>query len=136
MCYSLSIATVSSFFAQLIGIYFVLICLSMLVYEDRFKKIMNNIMGHPASLFICSATNIIFALVILIPHNIWVASWPLLITLIGWLTLLKGIIGLFFPERYVKMSMDLMEKTGYKIWTWIWLLIGLYLVWMGFSVNM
>lgn len=136
MCYSLSLTTVSSFFAQLIGIYLVLICLSMLIQPERFKKIMNIVLGHPASLFICSATNILFALVILIPHNIWVASWPLLITIIGWLTLLKGILGLFFPEKYVKLSLKLMEKSGYQIWTWIWLLISLYLVWMGISVSM
>jgi uncharacterized membrane protein len=136
MCYSLTIATVSSFFAQLIGFYLVLICLAMLLQPERFKKMMNIVLGHPASLYICSATNIIFGLTILIPHNIWVASWPLLITIIGWLTLLKGVFSLYFPEKYLKMFVKLMEKPGYQIWTWFWLFIGLYLAWMGLAQNM
>lgn len=136
MCYSLSLMTVSSFFAQVIGFYIILMCLSMLLQPERFKKIMTTVLGHPASLFICSATNIIFALVILTPHNVWVASWPLLITLIGWLALVKGIGCLFFPEKYVKIAVSLMKKPTFQIWTWIWLLIGLYLVWMGLYQNM
>lgn len=136
MNYSVTLATVSSFFAQLIGFYLVLICVSMLLQPERFKKIMNTVLGHPASLFICSAINIIFALAILIPHNIWVAGWPMLITLIGWLTLLKGVFGLYFPEKYLKMIVKLMEKPAFQIWTWFWLLIGLFLAWMGLYQNM
>jgi uncharacterized membrane protein len=136
MCYSLSLATVSSFFAQVIGIYLVLICLSMLIHPERFKKIMDVIVSHPASLFICGVTNIIFGLVVLIPHNIWVASWPILITIIGWLAFLKGVVTLFFPEKYSKIVGKMFKKPGYHIWTWIWLLIGIYLVWMGLAQNM
>ena len=112
MCYSLSLTTVSSFFAQVIGFYIILMCLSMLLQPERFKKIMTTVLGHPASLFICSATNIIFALVILTPHNVWVASWPLLITLIGWLALVKGVGCLFFPEKYRQNSCFSDEKTN------------------------
>jgi len=135
MCYSMSLATVSSFFAQVIGFYLILICLAMLYHPERFKKTLNLVLGHPASLFICSATNILFALVILVPHNIWVASWPLLITVIGWLALLKGTVSLFFPDKYVKMTVKLMKNPTYQIWTWVWLLLGLYLAWMGFTQN-
>jgi len=136
MCYSLSLTTVSSFFAQVIGFYLIFICLSMLLHPERFKKIMTAIQTHPASLFLCSALNIIFALTILTPHNIWVTGWPLLITLIGWRTLAKGVLSLFFPEKFVKMTAYLMKKNTFKIWTGIWLLIGLYLAWMGAYQSM
>lgn len=136
MCLSLSLASVSAFFAQVIGFYLIFICLSMLLQPQRFKKIMTEVLGHTASLFICSATNILSALVILVPHNIWVASWPLLITLIGWLGLIKGVFSLFFPEKYIEMTKNLLNKTGYQIWTGFWLLLGIYLAWMGIAQSM
>lgn len=30
-------------------------------------------------------------------HNFWVRSWTILITLIGWLTLIVGLLRVFFP---------------------------------------
>lgn len=133
MNFSTTHLTVSSFFAQVIGIYLILICLAMLLQHHRFKKIMTEIIGHPASMFICSATNIIFAVVILVPHDLWVANWHVLITIIGWLTLIKGVAGLYFPDKYAEICKKFMATRGYQIWTWIWLLIGLYLVVMGFT---
>lgn len=136
MCLSLSLSAVSAFFAQIIGFYLIFMCLAMILQPQRFKKTMTDLMSHPASIFICSTMNILFGLFILVPHNMWVAGWPLLITLIGWLVLLKGIAGFMFPEKYINMAKNLISKTGYQIWAWVWLLIGLYLVWMGLSVSM
>ncbi|MBF8263965.1 MAG: hypothetical protein HW387_1630 [Parachlamydiales bacterium] len=135
MCFSLAVSAVSSFFAQVIGFYLFFICLAMLLQPQRFKKIMTEVLAHPASLFVCAATNILFSLVVLVPHNLWVANWQVLITIIAWLALLKGLVTLFFPERYVNMSKNLMSKQSYQVWTWVWLLIALFLVWMGLSTN-
>ena len=33
-------------------------------------------------------------------HNIWVWGWQSLITIIGWLGLLLGILRMFFPQMY------------------------------------
>jgi hypothetical protein len=132
----MSLSSLSAFFAQVIGFYLIFMCISMLLQPQRFKKIMTDLLGHSASLFICGAMNILFGLIILVPHNIWVTGWPVLVTIIGWLTLAKGAITFFFPEKYLKLAKNLMDKTGYQIWSWIWLLIGLYLVWMGLAQSM
>lgn len=135
MCFSLAVSAVSSFFAQVIGFYLFFICLAMIVQAQRFKKIMTEVLSHPGSLFICGATNILFALVVLVPHNLWVADWQVLITVIAWLALLKGLATLFFPEMFVSMFKNLMNKTGYHVWTWLWLLVSLYLIWMGLATS-
>lgn len=135
MCYSLSINAVSAFFAQVIGFYLIFMCLAMLLRPQAFKKVMTDLMSHQASLFICATLNIIFGLVILVPHNIWVAGWPVLVTIIGWLTLLKGAFSFFVGDKYFNVVKKLLDKSGYQIWCWIWLLIAIYLVWMGLAQN-
>ncbi len=64
-------------------------------------------------------------------HNLWVLDWRIAITILGWLTLFKGLDLLFLPER--------MQKRWPKMKNWLWLLIftflllnGLVLTYLGF----
>lgn len=124
---------ISIFLAQVVGLYVFFMSLAMLVHHQRFKKIMNEFLGHAPSLTLTGGLGLILGLLILSCHNVWVSDWPVLITLIGWLVLIQALMRLFFPDSFVKMSKDLMKGSGYSIWCWIWLLLGIYLVWVGFS---
>jgi hypothetical protein len=79
--------------------------------------------------------SILVGLLIVTSHNIWTPEWPLLITLIGWVALLKGIAEVYVPDQFVKSCRQLHDKAGFYLVTWIWLLIGLYLIWTAFSVS-
>jgi hypothetical protein len=37
-------------------------------------------------------------------HNIWTSDWRFFVTLIAWITLLKGITILLFPEFIIRLS--------------------------------
>ncbi len=60
-------------------------------------------------------------------HNSWVRSWNILITLIGWLTLLLGLLRMFFPNA---------KQGGENFSTYLVLtvlfVIGLFLVLKGY----
>jgi hypothetical protein len=77
--------------------------------------------------------SVLLGLLILVSHNIWIAKWPVIITIIGWITLLQGIARLFTPGHFVKYCKELIENRGFLLLAWIWLLVGLYLVWAGFG---
>ncbi|MBU0636400.1 hypothetical protein KKE06_05225 [Candidatus Micrarchaeota archaeon] len=64
-------------------------------------------------------------------HNLWVADWRIIITLLGWFTLIKGILKVGFPEVIHKQSQ--MFKAKQSISTVILALLGLWLIWMSFS---
>lgn len=42
--------------------------------------------------------SILVSLPTVILHNVWVLSWPVIITLIAWLALIKGVICVMWPE--------------------------------------
>lgn len=126
---------ISMFLAKVIGVFLFLISLAMLVHQQRHKKLMNDFLGNHSLLNFSGVVGILLGLLILGCHNVWVSDWPVLITLIGWLTLLQGVWRIFFPESFSKSMKDLMNGSGYVIWAWVWLLIGLYLIWVGYSVN-
>lgn len=123
----------SIFFAQLIGLYLVIVNLASLIHQERFKKIVYDFLATPALVAISGCFSLILGLVILVPHNLWVAKWPVIITIVGWIVLLQGIMRLFFPEIFIRFSKDLMEKKGFLLLSWVWFLVGIYLIWAGFT---
>lgn len=63
-------------------------------------------------------------------HNFWVRSWTILITLIGWLTILLGLLRMFFPTA---------KQAGENFSTYLLLtvlvVIGLFLTLKGYYPN-
>lgn len=125
----------SIFLAQIIGCFLFLVSLAMLVHHARFKKQMNDFLANHAMVAFSGNLSLLLGLLIVVSHNIWISEWPVLITIIGWIVLLQGLARIYFPEAFVKTMKDLMSKTGYTLWCWIWLLVGVYLIWAGFSQN-
>lgn len=61
-------------------------------------------------------------------HNLWVLAWPLLLTLIGWISIIGGSFRIFFPEA---------KQAGDAPFTYIILIIllltGLYLTYKAYE---
>ena len=123
----------SFFLAQVIGIYLLLVSSAMLFQKDRFQKTIMDLLNSPPLLALTGSLGIIFGLLIVVPHNIWASSWVVLVTLFGWIMLLQGVMRVFFPHHFSKLVKRIDATIGYNLFSWVWLLIGVYLIWMGFS---
>ena len=53
---------------------------------------------------------LLMGLVTVILHNVWVDDWRLAVTLLGWATLLKGIMKVGFPEQIQKHAQRFKKK--------------------------
>ena len=123
----------SIFLAQVIGCYLFLMSIAMLVHQQRFKKTMSDLLGDATLITLSGGICLAVGLLIVVDHNIWVPDWPVLITLIGWILLLQGLMRLFVPDAFVRMSKDMMGHVVYTLLCWIRLVVGVYLIWAGFS---
>jgi len=45
-------------------------------------------------------------------HNVWVQDWTVLVTIIGWLALLKGVLIFLAPKFLIKLSASILKKTN------------------------
>lgn len=124
---------INMFYAQVLGIWLFLIALAMLVHQERIKKILSEGLSHPPIVFLTGLIGLAAGLLIVISHNVWVSAWPVLITITGWVLLIQGVLRIFWPDVFTKWMKDMMAKKGFTLWSWVWLLVGLYLIWMGFS---
>ena len=73
----------------------------------------------------------LLGLVTVVLHNLWVWDWRVAITILGWVTLLKGIEKIGFPERVNKKAQ--MFKKRQWLWGAIIFLIGAWFFWMSFA---
>jgi hypothetical protein len=123
----------SVFLSIVIGMYLFLISLSVLLQEQRYKKLLVEFYNNHPLLNFTGVIGILLGLLVIVGHNMWVADWPVLITIIGWIVLLQGICRVFAPVQYVKKMKELQTKKAYDLMVWVWLVVGIYMVWAGIA---
>lgn len=124
---------ISLFYAQVIGLWLFLLALAMIVHQPRFKKTVLDTLGNSMFITFSGLIALGIGLVIVVSHNIWVASWPVVVTLYGWFLIFQGVMRIFWPEALIRMMKDLLAKSGFTIMSWVWLVVGAYLIWAGFA---
>lgn len=123
---------ISVFLAKLMGLYFLILGL-LSVFRNRQIKIMGKeIASSPMTLAVSAEISLLFGLVIAIDHSIWEVSWKGLITLLGYLMILRGIQRFAFPQSIKKWVAKMTDKS-YWLCVIIMLIIGVYLTYCGFT---
>lgn len=123
---------ISVFYAQVIGLWLFLVALAMVVHHARFKKTFGETLSNSSLMTFSGLVAMGLGLLIVVSHNIWVQDWPVVVTLVGWIFLIQGILRIFWPEAFAKMMKDMMAGSGYTVMSWVWLIVGVYLLWAGF----
>lgn len=72
----------------------------------------------------------LLGLVTVVVHGLWVRDWRLAITILGWVTLLKGIEKIAFPNRINKVALKF--KAQQSGWGVVIILIGVWFFCMSF----
>ena len=87
----------SIFLARVLGAALALIGFSIVLRADHVRDILKAFDGNPALLYLAGLAALSVGLAIVIGHNVWTLNWRILVTLIGWVALVKGIVILFAP---------------------------------------
>ncbi len=127
---------VSLFLAKVIGLYMVITGFFYLLKKDMIQEIVEDWLAHPAISAFGAILALIVGLLIVLSHNVWTTSWVVVITLIGYMSLLKGIWRLFFPHLFVDLAQHVGKKPGHLIIGGVTLAIGLWLSIMGFTQTL
>lgn len=122
----------SVYYAQVMGLWLFLVALAMIVHQPRYKKTVMDTLSHPSLMTFSGLIALGLGLLVVVSHNIWVSQWPVVVTLVGWVLIIQGIMRIFWPESFAKMTKDMLAGSGYTFMSWVWLLVGIYLIWAGF----
>jgi hypothetical protein len=123
------------FVAKLIGLLFLVFSLSMAVNKQAMVAAVNELMHDRGLMLIGSSINLAAGLAIVLAHNVWSGGvLTVIVTLIGWLLALRGVVWLFTPpEKLVKYYEAMRFEQNYYIYAAITGVLGLYLTIEGFT---
>ena len=88
------------FLSRLIGLYLILISLSMVTHKQSMVETMTALVHNPPELYVVGVIAIAAGLAMVLGHNVWSGGvFPVLVTLSGWLVLTKGALLLFLSPQ-------------------------------------
>ena len=119
---------ITIFFARLWGSFFIIFGFLFIISRQLGKTI--EMTDDKAFVISTGYITLLMGLVTVILHNIWIWDWPVIITILGWSTLIKGIMKVGFPEQINKQAQRFKKKQ------WLSALfiiaLGAFLLWKSF----
>ncbi len=124
----------TTFLGRLIGLYCVLCSLSMISHRQATAATANALIHNPPMLFIVAVITLVAGLALILGHNVWSGGvLPFIVTLVGWITLIKGLLFLFLsPEAAVGFFQDVHYEQLFYLYAAISLILGVYLTYAAF----
>ena len=124
---------ISIFLAQVFGLYFILAGLAMLFRPSAIQELFV-MMSDRSNTLLTGFIALLIGIPLVLLHNIWDGSWRVLITTLVWATLFKGLVRIFLPDVVIRLAKTLVtHKRTVLHMVWVILVLGLYLVSVGFG---
>lgn len=121
----------SLFYAKLIGFYFVFAALSMLINPKSVRAILIEASHNKSFTLLSGFLSLIFGLVVVLTHNVW-SGWPIIITLIGYLSIIKGITRTCFTDWFEGFVPRFAQTKPYYTMSIFVLVLGFILLYLGY----
>ena len=121
-----------NYLAEVWGISIIVISFALLIKESYVKKLLAS-MESEGNLFISGAVSFVIGISMVLSQNIWVRNWQVIITILGWLVLVKGLAIMFFPgsiKNWIR-KIDAAQFLPFALLALI--IVGLVITYFGFT---
>ena len=123
----------SLFLARLIGPVMLVVGLAVFANLRRFRDIAEEFLASRALMFLSGLAIMPVGVAIVLKHNIWTADWRVLITIVGWLNVVSGVLRLFGPLFVVRAGHAILKQPYFtSVAAAIWVVIGLLFCFFGY----
>lgn len=117
--------------AKILALTYLAAGIAALTGKLTFSKIVEDFERSAGLTFVTGFITLILGMLLVNYHNIWVKNWTLLITLIGWTALIKGLWLIAFP-RSISRFKNYYKNT--RAWGILMLAIGSLFAYFGFWI--
>ena len=124
----------SIFIAKIFGLMYLVFGLGVLFNGAFYRKLLDEFTKSVAHLYWGGIFALLAGFLIVNYHNVWEGDWwVVLITILGWIGLLKGFLLIVFPKAIVSWTKAWTKAKNFlPIWGVIILIIGLIFGYYGF----
>ena len=126
-------ATASKSIAALIGPTLVALGASTLVNLGRLPTLVEQVAREPALILVSGMLLFVAGLAIVRAHHHWRRDWSIVVTLLGWLSLLGGLARILVPFRLADAMVGLGDRPVVEVCSAIVVLVvGVFLSYKGY----
>lgn len=120
---------------QLFGIMYLAIGLGALINPEFYRKMLTDFGQSRPMIYMGGLGVLVIGYLLVTFHNVWVKGWPVIITVIGWGALFKGLFLLVLPKASMK-ACGIFKDMGKLliVWAIVVLILGGLCCWLGFAV--
>lgn len=123
----------SLFFAKLYGLCLVIVGLGLMFNLKTYQKMIADFFKNAALVYLGGILALLIGLIVVINHNLWVADWRAVITVLGWAGFIKGVWLIVFPRTIAAFTEVYQRKTGLLVAHAVLVLaLGLFLAFKGY----
>jgi uncharacterized protein YjeT (DUF2065 family) len=118
---------------QILGIIYLAVGIGIIINPDFYKKLIKDFTEHPPAIYLGGLAAMVIGFLLISFHNIWVKDWAVIITILGWAALIKGLFLIILPKVSIKINNAFKEmKKLLPVWATIVIILGALLCWLGF----
>jgi hypothetical protein len=125
------------FLGRLLGLFTLITSFWLLVERQNTISTIPALLGNRPVMLIFAIIALAGGLAIVLAHNLWAGgALAILVTLIGWIMLLRGVFFLFLPPQATLGVLAAMQfEKFFYIYLGIPFVIGIYLTWLAFAAR-
>lgn len=120
----------SIFVAKILALIYLAVGLGSFSGQISFKKVMSSFENSEGLTLIVGYFAVLVGMLLVEYHNIWVKDWTVLVTIVGWAALIKGVMYIAFPRQMFTMAKGMVKNE--QSWSVLIFAIGLLFGYFGF----
>ena len=126
----------SIFLARLIGPLLLIVGAGILIHPKPFRGMVDEVVKSVTLVYLFGLIDFGAGLAIVLVHNVWLPNWRVLITLIGWLLLIRGAVRILIPDKIMPYGAKILRnKKTLPISGVVIGILGLVLCYFGYAAG-
>ena len=121
-------------FARVLGPFLMISCGAAAVRASDMRPLVTGFGANPVWPWITGAFTLVGGLIVVALHQCWRGAAAVVVSVMGWLVVLRGLLLLAFPTAFMSMANSMLAASA--LWRTVcvcFALVGLYLTYVGWT---
>jgi uncharacterized membrane protein HdeD (DUF308 family) len=118
--------------AKIASVVYLSAALGAVFSRDHYRRILDDWSQNATLMYFMGFTAVVLGFIMVHYHNNWVMDWTVLVTILGWLALIKGVLLIIFPGFVARLSNPILSSKRFKYFPCFAAFLGLLFGYFGF----
>ena len=118
--------------AKIMAVIYLSAALGAMFSANYYRRLIDDLFNNAGLTYVSGFLALVVGFVIVTYHNLWGRDWTVLITIVGWLALAKGVLLIAFPEFVRSYSRPAFAGRGLQVFPYVAMALGLLFGYFGF----